>query len=345
MSDKVRVAILGCGAITRSAHLPTVLLNPEADLIALVDADNRRAESLAHSFGVKCQIAADYRAVLSQVDAIINALPNQLHAAVTQESLAAGVHVLCEKPLATTAADGRACCEAAQRHDRLLAVGMNHRFDAANDLLRLVLEQELLGRLEGYDWEWGGSFDWRSASGFYFSKAAAGGGALIDFGVHLLDNLIDWFGPVESYDYQDDDWGSGIEANAILTLRHNGPLGNIAGRVRISRTYSLKNRFHLQGAEAAAEITVADPDAVIMQRNLGGSAVTDTLRLNDRAGKSNYARQLENFLASIKLREKLRVDGWQALRVMELVEACYARKRQIPEPWTGIPAATSGVLA
>ena len=224
MADKIRIAILGCGAITRSAHLQTVLLHPEVELVALVDADIKRARLLAGTLGTKCEILADYRSVFGRVDAIINALPNDMHATVNQGALSAGVHVLCEKPLSTTAADGLACCELAQQKNRLLAVGMNWRFFDSHRLLRLVLEEGLLGTLDRYDWECGGSFDWRSASQFYFSQALAGGGVLIDFGVHLLDKVIDWLGPVSGFDYQDDDWGSGIEANAIVDLQHNGSI-------------------------------------------------------------------------------------------------------------------------
>src|SRR5436309_8331657 len=105
MADKIRIAILGCGAITRSAHLQTVLLHPEVELVALVDADIKRAGLLAGALGTNCEILADYRSVFGRVEAIINALPNNMHATVNQGALSAGVHVLCEKPLSTTAAD------------------------------------------------------------------------------------------------------------------------------------------------------------------------------------------------------------------------------------------------
>jgi len=345
MADKIRIAILGCGAITRSAHLQTVLLHPEVELVALVDADIKRARLLAGTLGTKCEILADYRSVFGRVDAIINALPNDMHATVNQGALSAGVHVLCEKPLSTTAADGLACCELAQQKNRLLAVGMNWRFFDSHRLLRLVLEEGLLGTLDRYDWECGGSFDWRSASQFYFSQALAGGGVLIDFGVHLLDKVIDWLGPVSGFDYQDDDWGSGIEANAIVDLQHDGSYGRVKGRLRISRTYTLKNRFLLLGAQATAEIPVADPEVIILHRELAGTPISQTLRLENSASSSSYAKELDNFIESIRGRQKLKVDGWQALRVIELVEACYTHKRRIAEPWAQLQAESSGLLA
>ena len=339
MADKIRIAILGCGAITRSAHLQTVLLHPDVEAVAVI-IGLRRVE-----VGAKCQIVADYHSVLGDVDAIINALPNNTHAVVNQEALSSGVHVLCEKPLATTTADALASCELAQKKNRLLGVGMNRRFADSHTLLRLTLEQGLLGAVDGYDWEWGGSFDWRANSGFYFSRGLAGGGALIDLGVHLLDSVVDWFGPVFSFDYQDDDWGSGIEANAILDLQHNGPYGIVKGRVRVSRTYTLKNRFLLRGSDAAAEIPVADPEVLILHRALAGTAVSQSLRLQNSSSSNSYAKQLDNFVQSIRGRQSLRVDGWQGLRVIELVEACYSHKRRIAEPWSELRTESTGVSA
>src|SRR5581483_2265235 len=123
MGERLRIAILGCGAITKSRHLPAVLAHPDAQLAALVDTDTERAAALARLNRVQCRITADYRSVLGEVDAIINALPNSLHAPVIMEALNAGVHVLCEKPLATTSADARACCELATQKNLVLAVG------------------------------------------------------------------------------------------------------------------------------------------------------------------------------------------------------------------------------
>ena len=334
MAHRIRIAILGCGAITRNAHLKTVLLHPELDLVALVDVDPARARLVAESVAAKCQIVSDYRSIFGRVDAVINALPNHMHAAVNREVLNSGLHVLCEKPLATTAADARTCCELAQQKNRLLAVGMNRRFVDSHILLKLVLDQGLLGTLDGYDWEWGGIFDWKSASGFYFSRPLAGGGVLIDVGIHLLDSVIDWFGPVSAFDYQDDDWGSGIEANAILDLEHDGPYGRVKGRLRLSRTSTLKNRFFLRGGFATAEISLAKTDAVILHRDLASMPVSQTLSLEGSSSGDSYTKQMDNFVGSVRGRETLRVDGWQAMRVIELVETCYARKRRIPEPWS-----------
>jgi predicted dehydrogenase len=336
---RIRLGILGCGAITQMEHLPAALAHPDVELIALVDSATDRACALAKSHSVQCQISDDFRPLLGQLDAVINALPNSLHAPVTLEVLRAGVHVLCEKPLAIKASDALACAALAERHGLVLAAGMNRRFVASHKLMVLVLNEGMLGPLKSYTCDYGGAFDWKSASGFYFSKALAGGGAMIDFGVHLLDSLIAWFGPVSEFSYQDDNWGSGIEANAIMELRHSGKHGVVEGRLQVSRTFPLKNRLLVQGAEAEAEVNVADLDSLIVRREIAGEQVCQTLRLSDAKTNSFY-KQLDNFVQSIRGTQKPEVNGTQAAAVLQLIEDAYANAGRIPEPWSEVPCGT-----
>jgi predicted dehydrogenase len=333
MTEPIRLAILGCGAITRSEHIPAVGAHPGVQLIALVDTDLARANALIQSRGLSCKAVTDYSELFGQVDAVINALPNHLHVVSNMACFHAGIHVLCEKPLAITAVEARSCTEVAEEKKVVLAVGMNRRFAASHSLLKLIIAEGMLGTVQSYDFQYGGAFDWRSASGFYFDRAKAGGGALVDFGVHMLDSVIDWFGPVTAFDYQDDDWGSGVEANLYLDVKHTGRFGDTAGHLRISRTFTLKNRLLVRGTAATAEISVHDPEVVVIHRTIGGTPVSQTLRLEKLTGASSYWRQLDNFVQSIQHSTKPEVDGWQAVRVLELIENCYAHKRRIPEPW------------
>jgi predicted dehydrogenase len=336
MPAKIRLGILGCGTITRLEHLPAVLAHSDVELVALVDRDLDRAHTLAQSRSLSCLVAADYGVLLGQVDALINALPNSLHACSTLEALNAGVHVLCEKPLAIKATDAEACAVTAEKKGVVLAVGMNRRFVASNKLMRMVLDERLLGRLLNYSCEYGGAFDWRSASGFYFSKALAGGGALIDLGVHLLDSLMDWFGPVSRFGYQDDNWGSGIEANAILEVQHSGSHGPVSGKLQLSRTFPLKNQLLVRGTDGEAEVSVADPNSLVIHRVIGGERISQTIRLESYPATSSFYKQLDNFVHSIRGTQTPAVNGWQAAEVLRLIEGAYANAGRIPEPWSEV---------
>jgi len=334
--DKLRVAFLGCGTITRTQHLPAALAHPAIEIVALVDSDATRAEALARASGIRCSVSSDYCVTTKVADAVVNALPNSLHAPVTLELLREGKHVLCEKPLAITAADARACAELATEKGLVLAVGMNRRFDASHRLLHCVLQDGQIGKVNSYEWQYGSEFEWRSVSAFYFSRDLAGGGVLMDFGVHLLDSLISWFGPVTAVDYQDDDWGGGIEANCILALQHEGEHGSVRGRIQASRTVTLRNRLLIEGTDAKAEIRVGDPDTLLLHRSVGGVPVIDDLHFADEAGKSSFYKQLDNFVKSISEKQRPEVDAWQALRTIEVIERCYAHRRRLSEPWSEV---------
>jgi predicted dehydrogenase len=332
----VRLGILGCGAITNNQHLPAAVENPTVHITALVDANLGRAEALRRAYGLDCRLSANFYEILDDVDAVINALPNSLHGPVNLQALEAGVHVLCEKPLATTVDEARVSCEMAALKGVVLAVSMPRRYYESSLVLPLVLKEGLLGSLRSYEWEHGTPFVWPTASGFYFSRELAGGGVLLDDGVHLLDCLLDWFGPVTSFEYQDDNWGSGIEANALLALHHAGIHGDVSGRVRLSRTYSLKNRLVIRGTQARAEIMRSEPAAVFLYRSVAGQEVSMAIRLPEMSSggtRQAFRAQLCNFVGSIEGTCMPAVPGAQALKAIELIKGCYAHAARIAEPW------------
>ena len=337
--------LLGCGEITKTQHLPAALSHPQVEIVALVDSNLELAEIVVRDFQLSCSCAADIHSVLDNADAVLNALPNALHARTTLEILRRGKHVLCEKPLATTSSDARACAQLAQENELVLAVGMNRRFDSSHDVLHSLLRAQQLGHLRSYVWQYGGEFEWKSASGFYFSRELAGGGVLMDFGVHLLDSLTDWFGPITSVQYQDDDWGGGIEANCILDLRHEGTYSTIAGRVQLSRTVQLRNRLLVLGEHADAEIRVGESDAVFVHRLLGDRKITEAVTFEEQTRKSSFLKQLDNFVKSIATKQTPAVDGEQAARTLEIIEWCYANRARIPEPWSDSDSARTPAVA
>jgi predicted dehydrogenase len=329
---KIRLGIMGCGAITKLKHVPIALSHPEIMIAALVDSDQERADLLKRSFGLNCRVNNDYRPVLGDVDAVLVAVPNYLHVAVTTELLRAKVHVLCEKPLAMDADGARQCCAAAEESGRLLAVVAPRRFYDSTVVLRTLLDERALGTFTSYDWENGAPFGWQNATGFLFQKKLAGGGVLLDEGVHFLDTLQSLFGPAICVRYQDDNWGSGIEANALLEMEHDGPYGKIRGSLRLSRTYELKNRLLVRGDRAAAEIRRSEVDKVYVSSELQGKPMVAAYQ-QPAAPQDAFYMQLDNFVKAIRGDEKLVVDGVAALQTIQLIESSYQRAERFPEPW------------
>src|SRR5947209_2883729 len=101
----VKYGIIGCGAIAQRRHIPECVANPDSKLVALADPVAERVAELAAKYSAKGY--ADYLELLKNpdIDAVVVAGPNSLHAKQTIDALNAGKHVLCEKPMATTRED------------------------------------------------------------------------------------------------------------------------------------------------------------------------------------------------------------------------------------------------
>src|SRR5215470_16996596 len=133
--SQVRLAVIGCGAVSTIHHLPAIHASRRAEAVLLVDADRRRAEALARRYGVP-EVATDARAAVGKAEGAIVALPNHLHAPVAIDLLSRGVHVLVEKPMAMNVAEADAMIAAAATWSRRLAVGLEFRYFAGARFVR-----------------------------------------------------------------------------------------------------------------------------------------------------------------------------------------------------------------
>ncbi len=129
--EPIRVAVVGAGRMGRH-HLRTYRHLPEANLVAVVDANPDRAAAMADEFG--CEALSDVKALLERfpdVQAVTVAVPTVYHAAVAKPLLERGVACLVEKPLAPTVAEARELAALAVRHNALVQVGHTERFNPA----------------------------------------------------------------------------------------------------------------------------------------------------------------------------------------------------------------------
>ena len=125
---KVRTAVIGVGYLGRF-HAQKYAALPESELVAVVDADPYNRDKVAAETG--CRAVADFRNILSEVEAVSIATPTPLHYPIARECLERGIHVLVEKPITTTLEEARSLVETAARTGRILQVGHLERFNAA----------------------------------------------------------------------------------------------------------------------------------------------------------------------------------------------------------------------
>lgn len=180
----LRIGIIGVGGIAQTRHIPAFLeLRDQCTIIALSDVNIERARETAEKYRIP-HVFENYHDLFSKVDAVCICTPNKFHAEISIAALEAGVHVLCEKPMALNAAEGKAMLSASIKADKVLAIGYHYRFmkeaQAAKKAMQdigtpLVTRVQALRRRKVPGW------------GVFTNKDLQGGGSLIDYGCHLLD--------------------------------------------------------------------------------------------------------------------------------------------------------------
>ena len=341
-SSKLRVAVVGCGAVANIHHLPALAASERAEATVLVDADAGRARELAERFGVS-ETAADYRDLPGRVDAAVVALPNSLHAPVSVELLRRGVHVLVEKPMAVNVRECDEMIAAAEAGRTVLAVGLDFRFFDSSLLVRNLLRDGLLGDIRRFEMHQGVVTRWPFATDFLLRKETAGGGVLADFGVHVLDLLLWWLGDWEKVEYWDDAMG-GIESDCELRLTMRS---GVEGFAEVSRTRNLANTCLFEGSRASLEVGVWDSDPEI--RLLIADREVSLAGRARREGGSGldftevFVRQIDDFAAAIRRKREPFVSGREGRRSLELIEACYARRKRLELPWSVVPVSREQV--
>lgn len=186
----VKVAIIGCGTIANSAHGPSYAKNPDAKIAYCVDIIPERARALAEKFGdADTRALADYHDLLQdpEVEAVSVCVPNYLHAPISIDCLKAGKHVLCEKPAALNYAQVLDMKAAADQSGRMLNIGVVNRFNTAVNQVHDLIKAGELGELYHIYCSFRAYRSIPGLGGPFTTKSMAGGGVLIDWGVHYID--------------------------------------------------------------------------------------------------------------------------------------------------------------
>jgi glucose-fructose oxidoreductase len=182
---QVRYAVVGLGHIAQVAVLPAFAnATRNSRLTALVSDDARKLDALGRRYRVDGRFSyRDYEACLQTVDAVYLALPNSLHAEYTIRAARAGVHVLCEKPMAVTADECQSMIDACREHRVKLMIAYRLHFD---ELTLSAIDLVRKGRI-GDPKFFNSSFALTVRAGNPRTKKALGGGTLYDIGVYCIN--------------------------------------------------------------------------------------------------------------------------------------------------------------
>ncbi|HUT32994.1 MAG TPA: Gfo/Idh/MocA family oxidoreductase [Planctomycetota bacterium] len=189
--DRVNVAVVGLGMGRH--HLKGYYDYPRSRAVAICDVDAARLAQ----FAAECKIPpencfTDYRKLMAsarklELDAVSVALPNALHAPVTIAGLNAGLHVLCEKPMAMNVRQARAMLAAAKKARRKLMINFSYRFMPQTQSLKSVVASGAIGEVYYGRTAWYRRRGLPGFGGWFGQKKLSGGGPVIDLGVHRID--------------------------------------------------------------------------------------------------------------------------------------------------------------
>jgi predicted dehydrogenase len=188
MTDRLRLGIVGAGAITQVGHLPALRRVKEIEVVGICDNDRAKARALADRFEIPVA-HADIAELIeyAPLDALLVCTPNHLHESHVIAALAAGLHVYAERPLAVTTPGIQRVIRAQKKHGGVVMTGVNHRYRPDIQLIRSFVESGELGDLESIRAWWFLARAGRSSLGWRQKRDQSGGGAMFDLGLGLLD--------------------------------------------------------------------------------------------------------------------------------------------------------------
>jgi predicted dehydrogenase len=331
----VQLGVLGTGTVVREFHLPALACNPRAQIAAIGNLREASAQRLADDFRID-RVFTDFSRMADDpdIDAVVIALPNYLHAPVAVQMLQAGKHVLCEKPMAMTAAEARQMVDAADTASRKLMIAHVWRFSPQVRWLRQVLESGALGsvsRAKGHAIVAGRGPDPES---WFVRPETAGGGALADVGIHSIDTI------------------SFLFSDSIRPVRITARIDNRFQRLAVEDTASVRIEYdnglvaeidagwyhpEASGPHGAVELFGSVGEARTLPPQFSAASVRSNGNLQTVAAppcdrhpdddRTVYADQIDHFLDCVREDRAPLCDGRQGLRNMIVLESAYRSAR------------------
>ena len=191
MKEKVKVAVIGCGTIANSAHIPAYMACELAEIKYFCDIIPERADKAVEKYG--CGKAVyDYHEILDdpELDAVSVCTHNDMHSVISIDFMRHGKDVLCEKPAARILSEALEMEKVSYETGRILSIGVCNRYaNSVNHIKKLIADGEL-GEVYHVYASFRAHRSIPGLGGDFTTKACSGGGALIDWGVHYIDLIL-----------------------------------------------------------------------------------------------------------------------------------------------------------
>lgn len=323
-STQHRVAVIGAGSIAKYSHVPGFQRLANCEVVAICDVQEARARQLAGELHIP-HTYSDYQKMLAEQtpDIVVVATPNVFHKPMTEAALEAGAHVLCEKPLAPTYIQAKAVFAKAAAQKRVLTVGTHFRFTAPMQAAKAHVDGGFFGKIYAARTVWNRRSGIPGYGSWFTNMDLAGGGSLLDIGVHTLDRALYLMGYPQPTSASGamfmefgprgrglGGWGSDIskpapgarydvDDMAVAFVRFaSGAV--LQFQVAWASNYPETVVTELYGTEGGAQIAMRDK--IELYSTLNGQDVTiQTSMPDDKAGSlGSYARLIEHFVRAVE---------------------------------------------
>jgi predicted dehydrogenase len=306
MADKVHVGIIGTSWWAEAMFLPAFQSHPAAEVTAICGRSQDRANELAAAYGIQ-NVYGDYRALLDQpgLDAVVVATPDDLHYTMTMDALDAGLHVLCEKPMALNAGQAREMYEKAEATNMTNMVLLTWRWLPHNRYLKQLVDEGYVGRCYQAYFSFLAPFG-RDAEYQWRFDSQRSNGVISDLGAHMIDFARWYAGDVRRVSAQlssfvdrpGTDGRPAEPANdaAVVTLEHEGGTQTVIQVSAMTHTAdrgvdirvllhgangSLEAEHIFYGSEAGAKILGSRQDQEIFEQLAVPDELLDGLETGD----------------------------------------------------------------
>jgi predicted dehydrogenase len=263
------------------------------------------------------------------VDAVSVCTPNYLHAPITIAALEAGLHVLCEKPMATSKEEAEAMIAAAEKNGKKLMIGHNQRFVPSHQKARQLIQSGEIGKIYSFRTAFGhgGPENWsvEGKEGWFFQKEKAFVGAMGDLGVHKADLIRFVLGEevteVGSFVETNAKEFTDVDDNAVCVLKtESGIIGTLAASwAYVSRE---DNSTIIYGEKAILRLEDDPINSLVVQYSNGEVVKYELGKIqSNESGGQNNTHVIENFVNAILLDQEPAVPGEEGMKSLEVILA------------------------
>ncbi|MHC4884908.1 MAG: Gfo/Idh/MocA family protein [Planctomycetota bacterium] len=333
---KLRVGVIGLGM--GKGHIRGFQSHENAEVVAIADLNEDLLKTVGDELNVPSRYTdADKMIAEEKLDVVSIATPNKFHKPLTLAAFKAGAHVLCEKPMAMNAEEGREMVEAAKAADLRLMINFSYRFTDQSWALKKQVDRGVLGEVYFGRTSWHRRRGMPKFGGWFGQKALSGGGPLIDLGVHRLDLALWLMG------YPQPTWVMGSAYNHIASelAAREGKTFDVedlaAGLIKFENGATLEVEASWAANIAEGELMetrLMGTEGGLVQRNVGGGYQFEAEIYQEEDGCSfdkkisapipSPPSAMHHLIEAITTDTPHIATGEEGLIVMELLDAIYA---------------------